>query len=95
MKRASAFGSEKIVSSPPFCMFTIFGEDTVPDFCKFLSYPLTLKDCVTDDDHNEPVINIIIAMTKGIARNIIQCFYPKHVYTWEGYGNRGVRSCNF
>ena len=70
MKRASAFGSEKVVSSPPFCMFTIIDKDTVPDFSKVLIYPLTLKDCVTVDDHNEPVINIVIAITKGIVRNI-------------------------
>ena len=70
MKRASAFGSEKVVSSPPFCMVTIFGKDTVPDFSEFLSYPLTLKDCVTVDDHNEPVIKIIRRMTKGIVRNV-------------------------
>ncbi len=75
MKRASAFGSEKVVSIPPFCMLTIFGEDNVPDFSKFLSYPLTLKDCVTDDDHNEPVINIIRTVTKGMSlSNILCCF---------------------
>ena len=67
MKRASAFGSEKVVFSPPFCMVTIIGEDTFPDFSKFLSYPLTVKDCVTVDDHNEPVIKIIRRMTKGIV----------------------------
>ncbi len=66
MKRASAFGSEKVASIPPFCMLTVIGEDTVPDFSKVLSYPLTLKDCVTVDDHNEPVINIIRTMTKGM-----------------------------
>ena len=70
MKRASAFGSEKVVSSPPFCMFTVIDKDTVPDFSKVLIYPLTLKDCVTVDDHNEPVINIVIAITKGTVRNI-------------------------
>ena len=70
MKRASAFGSEKVVSSPPFCMVTIIGEDTVPDFSKVLSYPLTLKDCVTVDDHNEPVIKIIRRIAKGIVRNV-------------------------
>ena len=72
MKRASAFGSEKVVSSsPPFCMLTVIGKaDTVPDFSEVLIYPLTLKDCVTVDDHNEPVINIVIAMTEGIVRNI-------------------------
>ncbi len=67
MKRASAFGSEKVVSSPPFCMLTINGKDTVSDSSEELSYPLTLKDCVTVDDHNEPVINIIRRMTKGIV----------------------------
>ncbi len=67
MKRASAFGSEKVVSSPPFCMLTVNGKDTVPNFSEELSYPLTLKDCVTVD-HNEPVINIIRTMTKGIVR---------------------------
>ena len=70
MKRASAFGSEKVVSSPPFCMVTIIGENKVPDFSKVLSYPLTLKDCVTVDDHNEPVIiNIIRTMARGIVGN--------------------------
>ena len=68
MKRASAFGSEKVVSSPPFCMVTIFGKDTAPDFSEFLSYPLTLKDCVTVDDHNEPVVYIIRRMAKGMKR---------------------------
>ena len=66
MKRASAFGSEKVVSSPPFCMLTIDANDAVVDFNKVLSYPLTLKDCVTVDAHNEPVISIIRTMTKGI-----------------------------
>ena len=65
MKRASAFGSEKVVSSPPFCMLTINGKDTVSDSSEELNYPLTLKDCVTVDDHNEPVINIIRTMTKA------------------------------
>ena len=69
MKRASAFGSEKVVASPPFCMLTIKGKDTVPDFNEVLIYPLTLKDCVTVDDHNEPVIKIIRTMTKGIVGN--------------------------
>ncbi len=68
MKRASAFGSEKVVSSPPFCMLTIDANDTVPDFNKVLSYPLTLKDCVTVDDHNEPVINIIRTMAIGMNK---------------------------
>ena len=74
MKRASAFGSEKVVSSsPPFCMVTIIGEDTVADFSKVLSYPLTLKDCVTVDDHNEPVIKIIRRIAKGMSlRNYFQ-----------------------
>ena len=66
MKHASAFGSEKVVSIPPFCMLTIKGKDTVPDFSEELSYPLTLKDCVPLVDHNDPVINIIRTMTKGI-----------------------------
>ena len=71
MKRASAFGSEKVVSSPPFCMVTIIGKDIVPDFNEVrLSYPLRLKDCVTVDDHNEPVINIIRRIAKGIVRNV-------------------------
>ena len=70
MKRASAFGSEKVVSIPPFCMLTVNGKDTVPDFSEELSYPLTLKDYVTVDDHNKPVINIIRTMTKGTVRNI-------------------------
>ena len=46
-------------------MFTIVGDDTVPDFSKVLSYRLTLKHCVTVDN-NEPVINIIRIMTKGM-----------------------------
>ena len=71
MKRASSFGSEKVVCSPPFCLLTIIGKDTVPDFSEVLSYPLTLKDCVTVDDHNEPVINIIRRMTKGIDYSVI------------------------
>ncbi len=75
MKRASAFGSEKVVSIPPYCMFTIIGEDTVPKFSKVLSYPLTLKDCVTVDDHNEPVINIIRTVTRGIVRNIFSALF--------------------
>ena len=24
---------------------------------------------------------------------IVSHYYPEHVYTWEGYGNRFVRSC--
>ena len=81
MKRASAFGSEKVVSSPPFCMFTVIGKDTVPDFSEVLSYPLTLKDCVTVDDHNEPVINIVIAITKGTVRNINYIFPSVRVFS--------------
>ena len=71
MKRASAFGSEKVVSSPPFCMVTIIDKDIVPDFNEVrLSYPLRLKNCVTVDDHNEPVINTIRRIAKGIVRNV-------------------------
>ena len=77
MKRASAFGSEKVVSSPPFCMLTVNGKDTTPNFSEELSYPLTLKDCVTIDNHSEPVINIIRTMpTKlGIVRLGKMCYF--------------------